>query len=179
MTAIDLNIPILETPRLILRGHKLGDFDPLVAIWSDPIVLKHFHGPVLTREEHWAKFLRLFGIWALLGYGMWAIEEKSTGEYIGATGIFDVKRELDPALDGVPEAGWTLAARCHGKGYATEATHAALGWVDGNLAHRLLFCIIATTNAASIRVAEKCGFQPRGETIYKEEPTLIFLRESN
>ena len=179
MTAIDLNIPVLTTPRLILRGHKLEDFDALVAIWSDPIVLMHFHGPVLTREEHWAKFLRLFGIWALLGYGMWAIEEKATGEYIGATGIFDVKRGLDPALDSVPEAGWTLAARCHGKGYATEAAHAAFAWVDGRFGKPRLFCIINKENIRSIRVAEKCGFRPYGETIYKEEPTLIFVRDSN
>jgi RimJ/RimL family protein N-acetyltransferase len=177
MTAIDLKIPVLETPRLILRGHEVEDFDAMVATMSDPLARKFIHGPTLTREDYWAKLLRQFGCWAALGYGMWAVVEKETREYVGTVGIFDVKRELDPALDGIPEAGWTLAVRCHGKGYATEAMRAALAWIDDR--HPRLFCIIDVNNAPSIRVAEKCGFRPSGETVYKEEPTLIFVRESH
>ena len=177
MNAIDLNIPVLSTPRLTLRGYRMEDLDPMVAIWNDPIVRRHFHNRPSAREDVWGSLLRQFGCWVMLGYGMWAIEEKATGEYIGAAGIFDVKRDLDPALDGIPEAGWTLASRCHGKGYATEAVRAALAWVDER--HPRQFCIITPQNTPSVRVAEKCGFRPYGETIYKEEPTLIFVRESN
>ena len=177
MVATELNIPILSTPRLILRGHKLEDFEKTVEIWSDPVVRRHFHGPALTREDLWGKFLRLFGMWAVMGYGSWAVEEKETGAYIGIVGVFEVKRDIKPPLEGMPEAGWTLAARCHGKGYATEAAQAALAWTDARLGSPRTFCIIARENAASIRVAEKTGFRPWRETTYKDEPTLIFLRD--
>jgi RimJ/RimL family protein N-acetyltransferase len=177
MMATDLHIPVLETPRLILRANKFEDFDSMVAIWTDPIVRRHFHGPALTREDLWSRFLRSFGMWAVMGYGAWAVEEKETASYIGTVGTFEVKRDIDPPLEDMPEAGWTLAPRVHGKGYATEAALAALAWTDAHLNYPPMFCIIAPENVPSIRVAEKCGFRPWRETVYKDEPTLIFLRE--
>ena len=177
MIATDLNIPVLETPRLILRAHKLEDFDDMVAIWTDPVVRRHFHGPALTREDMWSRYLRGFGMWAVMGYGSWAIEEKETGTYIGVAGVFEVKRDMTPSMEGMPEAGWTIASHVHGKGYATEAAQAALAWTDAHLNHPRMFCIIAPENTPSIRVAEKLGFRPWSETTYKDQPTLIFLRE--
>ena len=177
MIATDLNIPVLETPRLILRGHKLEDFDAMVAIWSDPVVRRHFHGRPYTREDIWAQLVRHFGMWAAMGYGLLAVEEKETGAYIGTVGAAEVRRDIDLPLDGMPEAGWTLATRVHGKGLATEAARAALAWTDARLGHPRMFCIVTPDNVASIRVAEKLGFRRSGETTYKDEPTLIFLRE--
>jgi RimJ/RimL family protein N-acetyltransferase len=171
------DIPVLETPRLVLRAHRLGDFETAVKIWSDPVVRKHFHGKALTREDHWGRFLRQFGMWALMGYGSWAVEEKQTGEYIGVVGMFEVRRDMEPKMEGTPEAGWTLAAPAHGKGYATEAARAAIAWIDEKLGAPRLFCIIAPENKPSIRVAEKLGFRYWRDTTYKDAPTLIFLRE--
>lgn len=175
---LDLRIPRLETPRLVLRGHTLADFPVMVDIWSDPIVQRHFHGQTLDREEIWGKLLRQFGMWAVMGYGMFAVEEKITGAYVGMVGTFEVKRNIDLAVEGMPEAGWTLAPNAHGKGYATEAMQAVLGWTDKKLGHPSMFCIVAPANFASIRVAEKCGFKLWTETVYKGEPTLAFLRPS-
>jgi len=178
MIARDLNIPILSTPRLILRGHTLEDFDKTVEIWTDPLVRRYFHGPALTREDLWGKFLRQFGMWAVMGYGSWAVEEKETGAYIGIVGVFEVKRDIKAPLEGMPEAGWTLAPRAHGKGYATEAARAALAWTEARLGNPRMFCVIAQGNKSSIRVAEKTGFRPWLETTYKDELTLILLRDS-
>lgn len=173
-----LDIPILETPRLVLRGHRLDDFDAMMAIWTDPVVTRHFHGGPMTREDVWGRLLRSIGMWAAFGYGTWAVEEKESGAYVGRVGVAEMKRDLDPALEGVPEAGWTFAARVHGRGYATESTRAALAWLDDRLGNPRLFCIIATENLASIRVAEKCGFRFWRATVYQEKPTLIFLRNA-
>ena len=173
-----VDVPVLETERLILRGHTLDDFEATMAIWSDPAVYRHFHGAAMTREDIWGRLLRTFGMWAAFGYGSWAVEEKKTGDYIGRVGVAEVKRDLDPELEGMPEAGWTLASRTHGKGYATEATHAALAWIDARLSNRPLFCIIAAANTASIRVAEKAGFRLWRETSYMGERTIIFVRKT-
>ena len=179
MSTLAFDIPVLETPRLILRSHKLEDFEATVEIWSDPIVRKHFGARPFTREDLWARFLRQFGMWAVMGYGAWAVEEKSSGAYIGTVGVFDVKRDFEPpepSLAGLPEAGWTLSPRVHGRGYATEAAQASIAWADRHFGRIRIWCIIAPANTASIRVAEKSGFRYWKETAYKDDPTLIFLR---
>jgi len=172
-----IDVPVLETQRLILRGHTLGDFEAMVAIWQDPVVRRHFHARPSGREDIWAQMLRHFGSWAALGFGMWAIEEKESREYVGTAGVFAVKRSVGAEFESLPEAGWTLASRAHGRGYATEAMKAALGWTDIHLADPRLFCIITLDNKPSMRVAEKCGFRLLRETVYKDEPTLIFVRK--
>ena len=61
-------IPILETERLKLRGHRLDDFVHCSAIWADPEVTRYIGGKPLTEEECWKKWLRYAGHWALLGF---------------------------------------------------------------------------------------------------------------
>lgn len=174
---VELNVPVLETPRLILRGHRLADFEEYLAIGSDPIVRRFFASRPVSREDSWGRFLRHFGSWAALGRGCWAVEEKESGAYIGPLGIFDSQRDIEPRLDDLWEAGWTLASRVHGKGYATEAMGAAFEWVDAQRGRPNIFCIIAPENKASIRVAEKTGFRYWRDTVFKGEPTLVFLRD--
>jgi RimJ/RimL family protein N-acetyltransferase len=149
----------------------------LVAVWSDPQVTRFIGGKPSTREEVWARLLRLVGHWALLGYGLWAVEEKETGAFAGGIGFFDGKRDIEPSLEGMPELGWVLSPRTHGKGYATEAVRAALAWGDAHFGKVRMACIIAPENRASIRVAEKCGFRAWRNTIYENDPTIIFVRD--
>jgi len=174
-TAID--IPVLETERLILRAHRLDDFEACVTIFSDPDVTRFLGGKPMTREEIWGRFLRQPGHWALLGYGIWAVEEKQTGAFIGGIGFLDAKRDMVPSLDGMPEMGWVLSPRAHGNGYATEAVRAAQAWGEAHFGKVRTVCIIAPQNRASLRVAEKCGFRAWQNTTYKDEPTIVLVRD--
>ncbi len=172
-------VPILETERLTLRGHRLDDFAGCAAMWADPQVTRYIGGKPLTEEEAWARFLRYVGHWALLGFGYWVAEEKATGSLVGEIGFADYKRQIEPSLKGVPEVGWVLASHAHGKGYATEAVRAVVAWGDAHLSSARTACIIAPENVASIRVAVKCGYRESAATSYKGQPTLMFVRESN
>jgi RimJ/RimL family protein N-acetyltransferase len=176
MSIAALAIPTLETERLILRPHREADFEAMLAVWQDPVVRRHFHGELMSREEAWGRFLRNFGMWAVKGYGVFAIEEKATCEYVGTVGTFEVRREMTPRIEDMPEAGWTLAARFHGRGFATEAAKAALAWTDAKLGNPAMFCIVAPANFASLRVAEKCGFKSWYETTYRDDPVLVMQR---
>jgi RimJ/RimL family protein N-acetyltransferase len=168
--------PILETERLRLRGHTLLDFEPMLVMWTDPEVTRFVGGKPSTRDEVWSRLLRYIGHWAALGYGYWAVEERASGAFIGDIGIADFQRDLDPPLDGVPEVGWSLTPAAHGKGYATEAVKAAVEWGDNHFVSPRMVCMISPENAASIRVAEKCGFRRYAEVIYKNRPNLLFER---
>jgi RimJ/RimL family protein N-acetyltransferase len=172
-----LLIPILETERLRLRGHRLEDFVHSAAMWTDAKVTKHIGGQPLSEEESWTKFLRYVGHWSLLGFGYWVVEEKASGNFLGEVGFADYKRDIQPSLKEVPEIGWVLAAHAHGKGFATEAVHAAVAWGDANFHSQRTACIIAPENLPSIRVAEKCGYQEFQRTTYKGKPALMFERK--
>jgi RimJ/RimL family protein N-acetyltransferase len=172
-----VKVPILDTERLRLRGHRLEDFADCAAMWADPAVTRFIGGKPLSEEDSWAKFLRYTGHWSFLGFGYWVAEEKATGKFVGEIGFADYKRELEPSLKGVPEIGWVLASAAHGSGFATEAVLAAVAWGDRHFTGARTACIIAPENLASIRVAEKCGYRLSQATTYKGQPTLMFVRE--
>src|SRR5690242_21259683 len=71
--------PTLETARLRLRAHRPDDFAACRAIWSDPEIVRHIGGKPSTGEEAWRRLLTYAGLWRLLGFGYWAIEERASG----------------------------------------------------------------------------------------------------
>ena len=159
-----------------MRAHAIGDFEDLAAMWADPLVVRHISGTPSSRQASWMRLLRYGGLWPLLGFGYWALEEKTTGRFLGDVGFADFKREMEPSIAGVPEVGWVLASEARGKGFATEAVRAALAWGERHFESRRTVCIIAPENAASIRVAEKCGYREVVRTTIGGEPTILFER---
>ncbi|HHV7518648.1 TPA: GNAT family N-acetyltransferase [Burkholderia orbicola] len=171
--------PVLDTPRLILEGHPLGDFDALAAMWAEPGVVAHiFNGTPSTPRDSWMRMLAYRGLWPLLGYGYWAIREKASGRYVGDLGFADFHRNIEPPIRGVPEAGWALATWAQGNGYATEALAAALAWLDAQQRFERSVCLIAPTNLASIRVAEKAGYGEPRRIRFNDADSLMFSRKS-
>ena len=140
-------VPVIETARLRLRAHRADDHAACLAIWSDPEVTRYIGGRPFTSEEVWKRLLQYVGLWSLLGYGYWAVEEKATGRYIGDIGFADFKRELEPSLHGMLEFGWVLAPHAHGQGYASEAVTAAVAWGEQHFSTLRAVCIISPENA--------------------------------
>ncbi len=169
-------VPIIETERLILRGHALNDFEASAAMWAEPDVARYIGGRPSTREESWQRMTRYPGHWALMGYGFWVLEEKASKRFVGEAGFGNFKRTLDTPL-GAPEQGWALASWAHGKGYASEAIVAQLKWAEAHFGRAPFFCMIAPENGPSIRVAEKHGYREFARTPYKGEPSILFRRE--
>lgn len=155
-----MNVPTLITPRLILRAHMLADFEAYAAYWSEESISRWTgSGRVPTRAESWLKFLLFPGHWQMMGYGFWAVEEKATGALIGEAGFVDLKRDYDPKVNDVPEIGWVIAKPSQGRGYASEAAQACLRWGAEHFGPIRVIAAVNVENPASIRVAEKCGFQ--------------------
>jgi RimJ/RimL family protein N-acetyltransferase len=167
--------PTLVTERLRLRAHTLADFPIYSALWADPRVVRYIGSKPNTPEEAWARLLRNAGHWTLLGFGSWLIEEISTGDFIGEVGLFNYQRSIYPPLE-IPEIGWILSPAKHGHGYATEAVNALLNWGTTHFSANEVACIIHPDNAASLRVAEKCGFHFSHNTLFHGDPALILKR---
>ena len=169
-------VPALDTERLQLRGHTLVDVAECTAMWADPDVTRYIGGRPASAEDTWARVLRYAGLWARLGYGYWVARERGTGRFVGEVGLADFRRDQTPPLDGAPEVGWALAPWAHGQGFATEAVRAALAWSDAHIQPARSVCLIHPENAASLRVAEKCGFREAARATYKGAETLVLER---
>ena len=167
---------ILETPRLLLRPHRLDDFEAMVALWADVRVAQFIGGKPSTPEESWSRLIRYIGFWPALGFGYFAITDKETGAFLGEAGLADFHRDITPTLDGFAEAGWALAPEAWGKGFAQQALSAVLAWYANTPAPRPVSCIISPDNAASIRLAEKTGFRLKAEAQYKGSACLMLER---
>ncbi|HEX5257553.1 MAG TPA: GNAT family N-acetyltransferase [Sphingomicrobium sp.] len=168
--------PTLETERLILRAFRTDDLDPLGAMWADPEVVRFIGGHVLSREDTWRRSLAACGQWPYTGFGYWVAERKSDGKVVGQAGFADFKRDMQPSIEGEPELGYVFSPKVHGQGMAHEACAAALEWADANLDAASYPAIISPENAASIRLAERLGFERAPDAIYRGEMIALFRR---
>lgn len=146
----------LETERLVLRMFREEDFEPYAKICADEEVMRYLGGKPLSRAEAWRHMAFLVGHWHLLGYGHWAVEEKSSGDFVGRIGF------LNPA--GWPgfEIGWTLARDRWGRGYAIEGARRALAYAFEEMGREHVISLIHPENRASISVAERLGERLEG-----------------
>ncbi len=145
-------VPVLVTERLRLRAFHKSDLDDYAALNADPEVTRHLGGGgPWDRDRSWRHLAFLIGHWQLAGSGMWALEQKETGTFLGLTGF------AEP--EGWPgcELAWILARRWWGHGYATEGAQAALGYAFTILKKDRVISLIHPDNQASIRVAERLG----------------------
>lgn len=168
--------PRVETSRLILRPLRDSDFAEYWAMTADPETYRFAERGPMASDEAWTRLLRQAGHWAWLGYGLFAIEEKSSGRFVGETGLADFRRGLDPAFDGCPEASWTIAAAARGRGYALEAAQAAHGWFDAERGGQRTVCLVHADNRASLAIAAALGYRAFAERLYRGYPTVLHER---
>lgn len=169
--------PVLETERLRLRSFRRRDIDDYAALRADPEVLRYLvgaGGQPWDRDRSWRHLAFLIGHWELAGTGTWAIEHRETGTFVGMLGYSEP--EGWPGL----ELAWTLARRCWGHGYATEAARAALAYAFTIWEKDLVISLISPENHRSIRVAERLGetFQERMSHNGHEMLCFAIARES-
>jgi RimJ/RimL family protein N-acetyltransferase len=108
----------LKTERLLLRQWEQRDFEFYAEYYADEEAARYVGGHC-DRDKAWRRMAMLIGHWALRGYGLWAVEEKETGSFVGCVGLW--------FSDGWPELelGYWLRREMQGKGYALEAARAS------------------------------------------------------
>ena len=165
----NLSIPTLETERLLLRAFREEDLDAYAVLCADAEVMRFLGtGVTFNRGESWRSIAGFLGHWVLRGYGMWALEEKAGGAFVGRVGF------LNP--EGWPgfELGWTLSREHWGKGFATEAARRALAFAFEDLGRDRVISLIRHANTPSMRVAERIGEKRVGEVELLGGPTMLY-----
>lgn len=149
----------IEAERLILRSWKPEDLPLFIAMNKDEQVMRYFPA-ILSDGETMAFYKRIQDEFNQKGWGLYAVEIKSTGEFIGYVGLHEIG--FDAVFTPGVEIGWRLAADYHNKGYATEAARSVLKLAKKSGIERL-FSFTAKINAPSERVMQKIGMVKAGE----------------
>ena len=145
---------MIATERLVLRGWRPEDLDPFAALNADPEVMRHFPAP-LTREESDALAERNRLHIDDHGWGLWAVERKLDGAFLGFTGL---ARPRPPhPLQNEVEVGWRLARFAWSHGYASEAARASLDFGFNELGLSRIVSFTAVENERSQAVMRRIG----------------------
>jgi RimJ/RimL family protein N-acetyltransferase len=145
----------IETGRLLLRPPVLADLVPWAAMMQDAEAAK-FIGGVQPRATCWRSLMTMIGAWQAMGFAMFSVFEKRTGEWIGRLGPWQP--------DGWPgtEVGWGLRRESWGQGFALEGAIATIDWAFAHLGWSEVVHTIAPENTPSIRLAQRLGSLNRG-----------------
>ena len=171
---MSLDVPVIETDRLILRAPRLSDHAASCAYFAEPRS-KWNGGPLGPREVE-GMITSAAGGWALRGYGLWFVTLKGDETAIGFSGIFH------PFDWPEPELGYGIAAEYEGKGIAFEASLAARKAAAGHFDLNGLPSFIAPDNARSQALALRMGaireaeitLRDRIATVYRHPNTEAF-----
>jgi ribosomal-protein-alanine N-acetyltransferase len=146
-----MTIPTIETPHLLLRPWTQEDAEPLFRILQEPDILKYFPPTTMTLEKTLHYIDHQTKHWQERGYGHWAVILKEDKQVVGWDGL-----EFLPETD-ENEVAYLLTHRVWGRGFATEAAHAAVSYGLGTAGLPAIIGLVHPENIGSIRVLEKCG----------------------
>lgn len=165
-----IDIPVLETERLRLTAFGNRHFEAYASMLGDPASTRFVgDGHPLDRMNAWRSMAMLLGHWALRGYGMWAVELKDSGEFVGRVGLHHP--------DGWPdlELGWMLMPQHQHHGYATEAARAALDFAFERVRAPRVVSLIRLENTASERIARRLGGRQATTIDFLGSATLVYI----
>jgi RimJ/RimL family protein N-acetyltransferase len=156
----------LETTRLVIRTFEPGDADAWIALFSDPEVRRFLPAtPAPTPEIFQGAIESRHAMERELGYAMWAVEARTTGEFLGQCGLRPAAT-MDPNAGSAIDLAYHFIAGSWGKGYATEAVTAVLAHAFGLLSLDGVMAVAMPDNVGSWRVMEKTGMRYEGTGSY-------------
>lgn len=144
----------LKTPRLLLRAWRPEDAVSYAALNADPEVMGYLLGPI-DRAKSDAQIQSFIEHFDREGYGRWAVEVPGVVPFIGMVGI-TVMPYATPFTPAV-EVAWRLARAHWGRGFATEAAQAALGFGFEQAGLEEIVSITVAANLRSQAVMQRLG----------------------
>lgn len=149
-----IRLGVVQTDRLILRRWSDADRAPFATMNADAEVMRYFRDPLdaVASDAFVDRIERGFDE---LGYGLWALEERDTGEFIGFTGL--ARKTFAAHFNPAVEVGWRLARPAWGHGYATEAARAALAYEFEVASLDEIVSMTTETNTRSRAVMQRLG----------------------
>lgn len=158
-------IPVLETERLILRAPELADHAVYAGFLAQATGASKFYGGPCRPDEAFDRLSNDLGHWHLRGHGKWVVVERGSGQAVGGCGI------VHPLGWPCHELTWWLVEEARGKGYATEASAAAIRWGYEHLGLDPVLTHMRDENAAAHALARRLGGRVTGRETFPDGVT--------
>jgi [ribosomal protein S5]-alanine N-acetyltransferase len=153
----------LETARLVIRTFESRDAEAWVAMVNDPEVIRFLPPRPAPTMETFAEVIESrHAMEREIGYAMWAVDDKTTGTFVGQCGIRPVDEGAGPEID----LAYHYTSASWSKGYATEAVIAVLAHGLGPVGLDRIMAVAMPENIGSWRVMEKAGMRYQGRVNY-------------
>ncbi|MBY0335948.1 MAG: GNAT family N-acetyltransferase [Acetobacteraceae bacterium] len=157
----------VTTPRLSLLPPSPEQLPDLIRLKGDERVFGYMLHGTRTPERTAEELDDDIEFWRVRGYGTWSVFERGTGEFLGLCGLMERPDGRGIALR------FALWPECRGKGYAREASRAAL-----DFGHRAglarIIGIARETNHASRAVMTDLGMTECGEFLNRGHRMVVF-----
>lgn len=167
MVRLAVEVPVVETERLILREPRMSDLDAVAGFMASDRAA--FVGGPKDRQQSWRILLAGLGHWLARGYGYWTVQDRATGAVVGRVGVHFHAVDWPE-----PELGWHIFDGYEGKGYALEAARAARDAAARHMGLTRLISLIAPENARSRALAARLGAAVEGSVTLLGKPALIY-----
>ena len=149
----------IETERLFLRQWEKSDEEAYIKMNLDKDVMKFFPA-TLTEDQSRQHIDRMTEHIQNNGYGLFAVERKEDGSFIGFIGFSHPSFEA--CFTPCTEIGWRLAKSYWRYGYATEGAKACLGFGFDKLALKDIYSFTSVHNKRSEQVMKNAGMKKLG-----------------
>jgi RimJ/RimL family protein N-acetyltransferase len=131
-----------------------ADVEAFYEIYKAPEVTRYTEGlfeHAVSERAYIREYIEK--VYAFFEFGVWTVILKESGEVIGRAGI-SVREGYD-----IPELGYVFGVPWQGKGLAKEVCEGILKYAKEELEIMRLQVLIQEGNEASIRLAQKLGFE--------------------
>ena len=159
---------IIETDRLLLREFILDDAEKFYQLNLNPNVIKYTGNVAFKSIEEAKSFLENYNDYKANGYGIWAVINKESNEFIGWCGL--KYGELENETD----IGFRFFEEEWNKGYATESAAACLKYGFEVLKLNRIIGRAMKENTASIKVLEKIGLVYETDCVFENKEAVIY-----
>lgn len=163
---------ILETERLYVRESTEEDVEAFYEIYKAPEVTRYTEGlfeHAVSERAYIREYIEK--VYAYFEFGVWTVVLKESGEVIGRAGI-STREGFD-----IPELGYVLGLPWQGKGLAKEVCEGIIKYAKDELEITRLQVLIQEGNEASVRLAQKLGFEKEECLVIEEKPHIRMLLE--
>jgi len=155
-----VQIPTLSTARTVLLPPSAACEQLYQSFYTDPEASREYGGP-LSVGAAWARLAADLGSWHLQGFGVWVIQRRSEGDLVGTCGFWQGK--------GWPrELTWWLLPQARGKGFAHEASRAAVAHAYQGFGWESVETYMNDTNAQARALAVRLGGVATGRRMFPD-----------
>ncbi len=144
-----MQIPVLETQRLVLEPPGEAGWDAYERFYTDAEASRFYGGP-LTAREAWARLASDLGSWHLQGFGVWLLRRKAENDYVGTCGFWQARGWLR-------ELTWWLLPEARGTGLASEASVEAIRYAYEGFGWESVETMIKDENTAARALVLRLG----------------------